>query len=213
MSLVWRMLDPLLLRLRARLEHLELHAPSKRAEAALRARGEVAKTAWLTATTEFDNRQRPEQLQVGDYSYIRGEISLLAPDARVTIGHHSYLGPQSRIMAQASVTIGNFVLIAHLVDIIDNNSHSLDWRERRQDAVLAFEERAAMRQVGVSAAAVTIDDDVWIGTKSTILKGVHIGRGAVIAAGSIVTSDVAPFTLVGGNPARVIKELPRGEEP
>ena len=59
----------------------------------------------------------------------------------------------------------------------------------------------------VVAAEVVIEDDVWIGTKSTILKGVHIGQGAVIAAGSVVTHNVAPFTVVGGNPARELSHL------
>jgi acetyltransferase-like isoleucine patch superfamily enzyme len=56
---------------------------------------------------------------------------------------------------------------------------------------------------------VTIRDDVWIGLKSSILKGVTVGRGSVVAAGSVVTKDVPAFTLVAGNPARVVKDLPQ----
>jgi len=52
-----------------------------------------------------------------------------------------------------------------------------------------------------------IEDDVWIGFKATILKGVTIGRGSVIAAGSVVTKDVPPYTLVAGNPAQIIRSL------
>ena len=50
-----------------------------------------------------------------------------------------------------------------------------------------------------------IEDDVFIGTRAMILKGVHIGQGAVIAAGAVVVKDVAAFSIVGGNPARMIK--------
>ena len=57
------------------------------------------------------------------------------------------------------------------------------------------------------ADQVVIEDDAWIGFKSSVLKGVTIGRGAIIAAGSVVTKDVPPFTLVAGNPAKVIREL------
>lgn len=52
---------------------------------------------------------------------------------------------------------------------------------------------------------VIIEDGVWVGCNVTILKGVHIGKGSVIAAGSIVTKDVPPYSIVGGNPAKVIK--------
>jgi acetyltransferase-like isoleucine patch superfamily enzyme len=207
-SFVWRLLDPLLLRLRNRLEHLALHEPSARFERELRALATLGPNVRLGPTAGFDATD-PARIVIGDYSYIRGEIGLLSERARVSIGDHAYVGPESRIMAQESIRIGSFVLIAHLVDVHDNNSHSLDWRERREDAVLAFERRAAMRQVGVTAAPIVIEDDVWIGAKSTILKGVTIGRGAVVAANSVVTKDVAPFTLVAGNPAQTIRELPR----
>ena len=56
-----------------------------------------------------------------------------------------------------------------------------------------------------SNGAIVIEDDVWIGYRATILSGVRVGRGAIIAAGSVVTKDVAPYTIVGGNPARKIK--------
>jgi acetyltransferase-like isoleucine patch superfamily enzyme len=55
---------------------------------------------------------------------------------------------------------------------------------------------------------VVIEDDVWLGARVTVLKGVHIGRGAVVAAGAVVTRDVPPYTLVGGVPAKVIRTLP-----
>ena len=53
--------------------------------------------------------------------------------------------------------------------------------------------------------AVIIEDDVWIGARVTILPGVHIGKGSVLGAGSVITADVPPYAVVGGNPARVLK--------
>jgi acetyltransferase-like isoleucine patch superfamily enzyme len=61
----------------------------------------------------------------------------------------------------------------------------------------------------VKMASIKIQDKVWLGMNVTVLKGVTIGEGSVVAAGSIVTKDVPPWTLVAGNPARVIKELPQ----
>jgi maltose O-acetyltransferase len=54
---------------------------------------------------------------------------------------------------------------------------------------------------------VVIEDDVWLAARVTVLKGVRIGRGAVVAAGAVVTKDVPPCTLVGGVPARIIKQI------
>ncbi|HEY5960222.1 MAG TPA: DapH/DapD/GlmU-related protein, partial [Polyangiaceae bacterium] len=59
------------------------------------------------------------------------------------------------------------------------------------------------------SSPITVGDAVWIGTNSTILKGVTIGDGAIVAKASVVTKDVPPFSIVAGNPARVVKELPR----
>jgi len=68
--------------------------------------------------------------------------------------------------------------------------------------------RMATRSTGRSdGGTLVIEDDAWIGFKATILKGVHIGRGAIVAAGSVVTHDVPAWTIVAGNPARVVKRL------
>ncbi|XBB98971.1 CatB-related O-acetyltransferase [Streptococcus thermophilus] len=61
------------------------------------------------------------------------------------------------------------------------------------------------KKEGVSKGNIIVDDDVWIGFRSTILSGVHIGQGAIVAAGSVVTKDVPPYAIVGGVPAKVIK--------
>ena len=75
------------------------------------------------------------------------------------------------------MTIGNFVLIAPRVDVFDGDSHPLDATTRREDALDQFERKRPMDYNRVAAANVVIEDDVWIGTKSTILKGVRLGRG------------------------------------
>lgn len=205
MRLFWKLADPLLLRFRSRLEHLDLHAPSSTHEELMRTRATAGSSTRLFETSNLVGV--PERLRIGDYCHIMGEILLVNATARVTIGDYCSLGKDSRIWAQESVTIGNHVLIAHLVDIHDNNSHSLDWRDRREDALNVFERRRALDTTKVPSAPVVIEDDVWIGAKSTIMKGVRIGRGAVVAAASVVTKDVPAFTLVAGNPARTVREL------
>lgn len=90
---------------------------------------------------------------------------------------------------QGKITIGNNTLIGHQV-IIATINHGFPASQRGRHDL----------------AAVTIGKDVWIGSGSIILPGVNVGDGAIIAAGSLVNKDVAPGTLVGGNPARVIRQ-------
>ncbi|MGE3507404.1 MAG: acyltransferase [Vicinamibacterales bacterium] len=119
------------------------------------------------------------------------------PNARLEIGAGTILGYLNVFSVAQSITIGRHCLFAGEIKVIDNNSHSLDFEKRRANAPLHASE----------VAPIVIDDDVWIGTNCIILKGVTIGRGAVVAAGSVVTRDVPPFTVVAGNPARVVKHI------
>ena len=96
------------------------------------------------------------------------------------------------LCAAERIEIGDRVLVGANSTIIDTDFHPLDSGQRRLDPS------------GGVTAPVSIDDDVFIGMNSIILKGVHIGRGAVIGAGSVVTSDVPPYAVAAGNPARVV---------
>jgi maltose O-acetyltransferase len=107
------------------------------------------------------------------------------------IGDRSQLGMNCRIGPQ--VTIGSDVVMGPDV-VIMTTAH-------------AFEDRnVTIRMQGaLPTRPVTIGNDVWIGTRAIIMPGVRIGSGAVIGAGSIVTKDIAPFAVVAGNPARLIR--------
>lgn len=203
--MIWKLLDPLLIRIARRMEHLAQHHPSSYREEIARSRGAFSPRAIVSSRAIVQSLASREQLEVGEYSRIDGEIYLLTATARCRIGHHSFLGPESRLWILGSLTIGDFVQIAPRVDVFDNDSHSLDAAQRREDATNVFERGLPIDYAHVPQAPVVIEDDVWIGTKSIILKGVRIGRGAVVAAGSVVTADVEPFTVVGGNPARKLK--------
>ena len=207
--MIWKLLDPLLLKIARRLEHLALHHPSNYQEEVMRSRAMFSSRAIVSSRCRVQSVAAPDHLRVGDYSHVEGEIFLLTPDSRCDIGQYCFLGAESRLWVQGAMVIGNFVLIAPRVDVFDGDSHSLDAEERRQDAIDMFERNRLMDYRRVAQANVVIEDDVWIGTKSTILKGVRLGRGCVVAAGSVVTSAVAPYTLVGGNPAREIRKLDR----
>lgn len=118
-------------------------------------------------------------------------------DAKLEIGNRVTLGYMTLISVARSVRIGDDCLFAGEVKILDNNSHSLDFEKRRRDEPLE----------PADVAPVVIEPDVWIGTNCIVLKGVTIGRGAVVAAGAVVTRSVPAYTVVAGNPARVIKQI------
>jgi len=121
-------------------------------------------------------------------------------NAHLSIGRNTGLSGV-RIGCEKSIIIGNNVWIGANATIYDTDFHPIDPYER-----------LILQDVPCKKAEVVIDDSVWIGANSMILKGVHIGKGAVIAAGSIVTKDVPEFTIYGGNPAKLIREIPRNEK-
>ena len=115
--------------------------------------------------------------------------------AEIHIGAHSGLSGVT-IMCARRVKIGRYVGIGANVMIYDNDMHAINPYYRMID-----------NENHTKAKEVIIDDYAWIGANSIILKGVHIGRGAVIGAGSVVASDVPEMTIYAGNPARYIKDV------
>jgi acetyltransferase-like isoleucine patch superfamily enzyme len=113
------------------------------------------------------------------------------------VGDNTTFGYMNMVSVAHRVTIGSNCLFAGEVKIFDNNSHSLDPVKRRNHEVLEKD----------AVAPVDIKDDVWIGTNCLILKGVTIGEGAVIAAGSVVTKSIPAYCVAGGNPAKVLKTI------
>ncbi len=116
------------------------------------------------------------------------------PHAGITIGCDSLIGEYNVIRGQGGVEIGDRVYTSPLVQIVAVN-HVFD------DPTRSFVEQ------GITAEGIMIEDDVWIGAGAIITDGVHIGRGAVVGAGAVVTHDVPAHTVVGGVPARILREI------
>ena len=120
------------------------------------------------------------------------------PHAGITIGKDCLVGEYSVIRGQGGVLIGDRVYTSPHSQIIAVNH------------IFNDPDRPFIEQ-GITAQGITIEDDVWIGSGAIITDGVRVGRGAVVAAGAVVTHDVPPHTVVGGIPARVIKEIRQGD--
>ena len=129
-------------------------------------------------------------MSCGDFFYTHPLISIHFPE-NVKIGTNVFFNRNVFITARDTVSIGNNVLIGPNV-VINSGNHN--YKNKAQP----------ISQQGHSVAPIVIEDDVWIGANCAILKGVHIGKGAVIGAGCIVTKDVAPYSVVVGNPLKVI---------
>jgi acetyltransferase-like isoleucine patch superfamily enzyme len=146
----------------------------------------------------------PGRLVVGEGSIFEGSISSDRSDTSVLIGHRTFVGCSALVTAER-IEIGDDVLVSWGCTIVDHDSHNLHWSKRSDDVAQYREGRK--RWDGITIRPVSIGNRAWIGFNTIILKGVRIGEGAVVAAGSVVTRDVAPFTLVAGNPARVIRQI------
>lgn len=124
-------------------------------------------------------------------------IFQIIEDGKIEIGDHcGFSAPV--LSSRQRIKIGNYVLIGGNVRIFDHDYHSLNYLNRRNPEI---------DRVNVKAEEVVIEDDVFIGTNSIILKGVHIGARSIIGAGSVVTlKNIPPDSLVIGNPAIIIKK-------
>jgi acetyltransferase-like isoleucine patch superfamily enzyme len=130
----------------------------------------------------------------GYHLNIQAPVKLFAdrPGAEIRVGEQTRIAG-SCIHAQRSVTIGKRCLIAGNCQIIDANGHDLSFP--------GVEQRLDIEGLG---APIVIEDDVWLGTNTVVLPGVTIGRGAVIGANSVVSSNIPPMVVARGNPAEVV---------
>lgn len=119
----------------------------------------------------------------------RGTKVLIGENAILKIGHNTYINEHSRIQCREDIEIGKGCAIAWNVNILDTDEHV-----------------AVINGKKSTNGKVTIGNRVWIGCNVIILKGTVLGDGSIIAAGSVVTKDVPQATLIGGNPAKIIRE-------
>ncbi|WP_304062791.1 acyltransferase [Pedobacter glucosidilyticus] len=162
----------------------------------------------FTSTSTIDNQQNnQEKISIGEGSVIAGALLIFKYGGEIRIGKNCYLGDLSRIWSGEKIIIGDNVLISHNVNIIDTNSHEIDSIERAERYIELIKNGPWQNKGSIKTKPIIIENNVWISFNSVILKGVKIGEGAIIGAGSVVTKDVPAFTLVTGNPAKVVKNL------
>jgi acetyltransferase-like isoleucine patch superfamily enzyme len=182
-------------------------------KAAVRRHGlaRIDRTARIYWTAKLLNAQRDaDRIIIGARTVVLGELFVFGHGGQIDIGRHCYIGEGSRIWSGAKISIGDHVLISHSVSIMDNLTHPIDPLARRRQ-VNEIYQRGHPREIDLEDIPVRIERDAWIGAHSLVLRGVTIGEGAIVGAGSVVTKDVPPHTIVAGNPARVIRSLSGSE--
>ena len=148
----------------------------------------------------------PQGITIGENTFIMHGAVLHVynfrnlPHAFIRIGRDSLIGELNVLRGQGGITIGDRVYTAPSVQMLAVNH------------IFADPTRPMVEQ-GITAEGIVIEDDVWIGAGAIITDGVRVGKGAVVAAGAVVTKDVPAHTVVGGVPARVIKEIRVGDAP
>ena len=142
----------------------------------------------------------PNGITIGANTYLMHHAELhvynfrAMPHSGIAVGAGSLIGEFNVLRGQGGIVIGDRVYFAPLVQVLAVN-HVFD------DPNRPFVEQ------GITAEGIVIEDDVWVGAGAVITDGVRIGRGAVVAAGAVVSADVPPHTVVGGVPARVLRDL------
>jgi len=134
-----------------------------------------------------------DKVTIGTYAIIRptgkygGELGM-----GLKVGNNSNIGPFAYIGCSGMISIGNNVMISPRVSIYAEN-HNF------------FRSDIPMKEQGVTRKDIVIEDDCWLAANSIILAGVTIGKGSIVAAGSVVTNSIPPYSIVAGIPAKVIK--------
>jgi acetyltransferase-like isoleucine patch superfamily enzyme len=167
-----------------------------------RSAAKCGRNVYVTHRAELLLHGKSCVVQVGAHTIVDGTLECYER-GHLDIGEHVFIG-RSRIYAAYHMRIGNNVLISDGVAIMDSDLHPRDIELRRRQMSGAASGLFPDVYSEVSGAKVEIGDDAWIGFGATVLKGVRIGRGAIIGARTVVTKDVPPLTVVAGFPAAIV---------
>jgi acetyltransferase-like isoleucine patch superfamily enzyme len=158
-----------------------------------------------SAFKRFHSNHEPA-LIIGESGTFDGVHFALGKDGKVRIGNYCYF-TNAVLLCELELAIGNYVVIGWNATIADTDFHPIAPAERIADAIACSPLGRNKVRPEILRKKVTIADDVWIGPNATILKGVNIGAGAFIEAGTLVVRDIPPRARVAGNPAQIIGEV------
>lgn len=157
--------------------------------------------------------EKRKYVEIGKKCLLNCNFIFESQSGIIKIGNNVHIGGAT-LISRTSIIIGNDITMAWGIIIYDHNSHSILWEHRQNDNHICYDSYIKYNNnvmnkdwSNVISKPIVIEDKVWIGFDVLILKGVHIGEGAVIGAKSVVTKDVPAWTVVAGNPAILIKTI------
>jgi acetyltransferase-like isoleucine patch superfamily enzyme len=159
----------------------------------------IHETALISPDARIFPSVRGTRIVIGAHSRVEAFalIRCVGGSGDVVIGEHCYVNPYCVLYSGSGITIGNDVLLAPGVQIVPAN-HEFS----RRDLPIR------LQGFRPSKGGVVIEDDVWIGASCVLLDGAHVGKGAIVAAGSVVLGEIPPYEVWGGNPAAHLRERP-----
>jgi acetyltransferase-like isoleucine patch superfamily enzyme len=169
----------------------------------------VDETAYVETTFSFSLYRSEQQPGVhigeGASTYL-GTMFDVGPAGKVRLGKFA-LVHGARIICDAQIDIGDYALISWNVVLMDTYRFHADAPARRRQLEAAARRHTRFIDPGAPARPIRIEPNVWIGFDACVLPGVTIGEGAIVGARAVVTEDVPPYSVVAGNPARLIRRL------
>lgn len=135
-----------------------------------------------------------------------GTMFDVGPKGHVALGDYA-LVHGARIICDSEILIGEYALISWNVVLMDTYRMPMEAGVRRQELEAVPQRELRVASAEVTARRISVGPNVWIGFDSCVMPGVTIGEGSIVGARSVVTTDVPPFTIVAGNPARIVRPL------
>lgn len=189
----------------------------RNASVALGTEARVSSTTYLLhgSSIRFDvGNESRKYVIIGEKCIVKSVFVFESKDGSVKIGNNVHIGGATFI-SRSAIIIEDDVTMAWGIVLYDHDSHSIHWENRKDDNHQCYNDYANYNGNNVVnkdwskvvSKSIKVCSKAWIGFDVTILKGVTIGEGAVVGAKSVVTRDVPPWTVVAGNPARVVKQL------
>jgi acetyltransferase-like isoleucine patch superfamily enzyme len=166
-------------------------------------------TAYVETTFSFRlfRSTQPRGVEYGRAaSTYLGTMFDVGPNGRVKLGNYA-LVHGARIVCDSEIIIGDYALVSWNVVLMDTYRVPISAARRREELKLVPARQLRIASASVESKPIHIERNVWIGFDSCVLPGVTIGEGSIVGARSVVTANVPPFTIVAGNPARVIREI------
>jgi acetyltransferase-like isoleucine patch superfamily enzyme len=200
------MMINLLVSVYRKLQFIIHHIKKRIAENIFRANCEVGENFSCESFSKCENNTlNKSNIRIGTNCEIFANL-IAEGEGVIKIGDYTTIRASTRIFAVNSIEIGAYVIISNNVTIYDNNNHPVEPEKRVIMSKSGFYSPLWQAKHS-SSAPVVIKDNVWIGERASVLKGVTIGKGAIVGMCSVVTKDVPDYAVVAGNPAKIVKYL------